>query len=69
VRVAREHGGASVVSVADATAVVSLCRQIARDTELNEKLSKQALQLHQTLFNPDRLQDVFVQKITELVNG
>ena len=69
VRVAREHGGAAVVSVADAKAVVCLCREIARDTELNEKLSKQALQLHQTLFNPDRLQDVFVQKITELVNG
>src|SRR5580765_7343360 len=69
VRVAREHGGAAVVSVADAAAVVSLCRRIATDTELNEKLSKQALQLHQTLFNPDRLQNVFVQKITELVNG
>jgi hypothetical protein len=69
VRVAREHGGAAVVSAADATAVVSLCHNIARDTELNEKLSKQALQLHQTLFNPDRLQDVFVQKITGLVNG
>jgi len=69
VRLAREHGGAAVVSAADATAVVCLCRNIARDTELNEKLSKQALQLHQTLFNPDRLQNVFVQKITELVNG
>ena len=69
VRVAREHGGAAVVSTADATAVVCLCHEIARDTELNEKLSKQALQLHQTLFNPDRLQDVFVQKITELING
>jgi glycosyltransferase involved in cell wall biosynthesis len=69
VRVAREHGGAVVVSAADATAVVCLCHKIARDTELNEKLSKQALKLHQTLFNPDRLQDVFVQKITELVDG
>ena len=69
VRVAREHGGAAVVAAADATAVVCLCREIARDTDLNEKLSKEALQLHQTLFNPDRLQDVFVQKITELVNG
>jgi hypothetical protein len=69
VRVAREHGGAAVVSTPDATEVVCLCRKIARDTELNEKLSKEALQLHQTLFNPDRLQDVFVQKITELVNG
>src|SRR5215471_1907465 len=69
VRVAREHGGAAVVPAADPTAVVCLCHQIARDTELNEKLSKQALQLHQTLFNPDRLQDVFVQKITQLING
>lgn len=69
VRVAHEHGGAAVISVADSTAVVWLCRKIARDRELNEKLSKQALQLHQTLFNPDRLQDIFVQKITELVNG
>jgi glycosyltransferase involved in cell wall biosynthesis len=69
VRVAREHGGAAVVSADDATAVICLCREIAKDTALNEKLSKQALQLHQTLFNPDRLQDVFVQKITELVNG
>jgi glycosyltransferase involved in cell wall biosynthesis len=69
VRVAREHGGAALVSAADPTAVVCLCRKIARDTELNEKLSKQALQLHQTLFNPDRLQDIFVQKITGLVNG
>jgi hypothetical protein len=69
VRVAREHGGAAVVSAADATAVVCLCRKIARDTELNEKLSKQALQLHQTLFNPDRLQDIFVSEIDKLVHN
>ena len=67
VRVAREHGGAAVVSAADATAVVCLCHKIARDTELNEKLSKQALQLHQTLFNPDRLQAIFVGEIEKLV--
>jgi hypothetical protein len=69
VRVAREHGGAAVVSAVDATAVVSLCHRIAGDRELNEKLSAEALQLHETLFNPDRLQNLFVQKITELVNG
>jgi hypothetical protein len=69
VRVAREHGGAAVVSSADATAVVSLCHKIAGDRELNEKLSREALHLHHTLFNPDRLQNVFVEKITELVNG
>jgi hypothetical protein len=69
VHVARTHGGAAVVSSSDADKVVALSRQIAADSALNEKLSNEALQLHQTLFNPDRLQDVFVQKITELVNG
>jgi hypothetical protein len=69
VRVARKHGGAAVVSSSDADAVVALCRQIAANKVFNEKLSKEALHLHQTLFNPDRLQDVFVQEITELVDG
>jgi glycosyltransferase involved in cell wall biosynthesis len=69
VRVARRHGGAAVVSSSDADAVVTLSRQIAADSALSRKLSNEALQLHQTLFNPDRLQDVFVQKMTELVNG
>src|SRR5205814_338683 len=69
VRVARKQRGAAVISVNDAGAVVALCRQIAGDYALNEKLSKEALHMHQTLFNPDRLQDVFVQRITEWVNG
>ena len=69
VRVARKHGGAAVVSSSDADAVVALSRQIAADSALSKKLSNEALQLHQTLFNPDRLQDIFVQKITELVDG
>lgn len=69
VRVARKHGGAAIVSSSDADAVVSLCRQIAADSALSEKLSNEALQLHRTLFNPDRLQNIFVQKITELVDG
>jgi len=69
VRVARKHGGAAVVSSSDADAVVALCREIAANSELSKKLSQEAMQLHQTLFNPDRLQDVFVQKITELVDG
>ena len=68
-RVAKKHGGAAVVSNSDAGAVVALSRQIAADSALSRKLSDEAMQLHQTLFNPDRLQDVFVQKITELVNG
>jgi hypothetical protein len=67
VRVTRRHGGAAVISTDDAGAVVSLCRQIAGDTALNEELSKQALQLHRTLFNPDRLQAIFVGEIENLV--
>jgi hypothetical protein len=37
------------------------------NTELKEKLSKQALQLHQTLFNPERLQEIFVSEIEKLI--
>src|SRR6478609_7409777 len=69
VRLARKHGGAAVISKSDADGVVALSRQIAADSALSGKLSDEALQLHQTLFNPDRLQDIFVQKITGLVNG
>src|SRR5438477_3070075 len=69
VRVARKHGGAVVVNQDDADAIVSACRQIATDSALSGKLSHEALQLHQTLFSPDRLQDIFVQKLTELVDG
>jgi len=69
VRFARNHGGAAVVSTSDADAVVALSRQIAADSALISKLSNEALQLHQTLFNPDRLQEVFVHKMTELING
>jgi hypothetical protein len=67
VRVAREHGGAAVVTTADPGAVVSLCHQIAADPALNDELSKPALRLHQTLFNPDRLQAIFVGEIEKVV--
>jgi hypothetical protein len=66
VRVAREHGGAAVLPTADAGAVVSLSREIARDSALNEKLSEQALRLHETVFNPDRLQSIFASEIHKL---
>jgi hypothetical protein len=69
VRVAREHGGAAVVATKDPGAVVSLCRKIAADAALNEKLAKEALHLHQTLFNPDRLQAIFVGEIEKLITG
>jgi Glycosyl transferases group 1 len=69
VRVARKHGGAAVVSTPDAGAVVSACRHITGDSPLNEKLSKEALRLHETLFNPDRLQAIFVGEIEKLARN
>ena len=69
VRVVRNHGGAAVICTNDAQAVVVLCRNIAADTALNERLSKEALHLHHTLFNPDRLQEIFVSEIEKLVHS
>jgi hypothetical protein len=67
--VTRQHGGAAVVATDRSEAVVSVCRQLAGDTALTEKLSKEALRLHQTLFNLDRLQPIFVREIEKLVRS
>ena len=69
VRVTRKHGGALVVNQDDADAIVFACRQIAHDSAWREQLSQQARKLHQTLFNPDRLQKVFVSEIEKLVRS
>ena len=69
VRVAREHGGAMVVNKSDAEAIISACRQIARDEADRERLSRDARHLHEILFNPDRLQEVFVGEIEKLVRS
>jgi len=68
-RVARKHGGAVTVNLNDADAIVSACREIASDAALREQLSHEAKRLHQTLFNPDRLQEIFVNEIEKLVPG
>jgi glycosyltransferase involved in cell wall biosynthesis len=69
VRVARKHGGAVIVNQDDPDAIISACRQIAEDATWREQLSQQATQLHQTLFNPDRLQEIFVSEIEKLVRS
>jgi Glycosyl transferases group 1 len=69
VRVTREHGGAAVVATDRAEDVVSVCRQLIRDTALTETLSAEAQRLHHTLFNPDRLQAIFVGEIEKLVRS
>jgi glycosyltransferase involved in cell wall biosynthesis len=69
VRVARKHGGAVIVNQDDADAIVSACRQIAHDAAWREQLSHEATRLHQTLFDPDRLQTIFVSEIEKLVRN
>src|SRR4029077_13810706 len=66
-RLAREHGGAVAVDQNNAGAIVSVARQIAGNTAWREQLSQEATRLHQTLFNPDRLQKIFVGEIEQLV--
>jgi len=66
-RVARKHGGAVPVNEDSADAVVSACRQIAGNAAWSQELSQQATRLHQTLFNPERLQQIFVGEIEKLV--
>ena len=68
-RVARRDGGALVVNTPEAAAVVAAARKILREPETRDAFAQAALRLHQTLFNPDRLQSVFVGEIQSLVNG
>jgi glycosyltransferase involved in cell wall biosynthesis len=69
VRVARKHGGAVVVNEHDPEAIASASRQIACDAAWRERLSHEATRLHQTLFNPERLQAIFVNEIEKLVTS
>src|SRR5262245_16040641 len=69
VRVARKNGGAVVVNQNDPEAILSACRQIGEDARWREQLSQQATQLHQTLFNPERLQEILVSEIEKLVRS
>lgn len=66
VRVARREGGALVVNTPDAGAVVAAARKIASEPQTRESLAQQAKNLHQTLFNPGRLQEILVSEIEKL---
>jgi glycosyltransferase involved in cell wall biosynthesis len=68
-RVARKNGGAVVVNDDDPRAIVSTCRRIAEDGAWRKQLSDEATRLHQTLFNPERLQAIFVDEIEKLVGN
>jgi glycosyltransferase involved in cell wall biosynthesis len=69
VRVARKNGGAVIVSDDDPEAIVAACRRIAEYAAWREQLLQEARRLHQTVFNPERLQAIFVDEIEKLVGA
>jgi hypothetical protein len=69
VRVVEKHGGAILVTQPEADAVVNACHQLNQHAAVRDDIARQAQHLHQTLFNPNRLQSIFVtemEKITQL---
>jgi len=66
VRVARRDGGALVVNKPVANEVLDACRKIATEPQIRKSHIQQARYLHEELFNPDRLQDVFVRQLEKL---
>ena len=68
VRVVHRDGGAFVVNKPEANEVVAACCKIAREEPVKRALVKQALALNRMLFNPDKLQEVFVAQIQALAN-
>jgi glycosyltransferase involved in cell wall biosynthesis len=69
VRVVRGDGGALLVSTPEPDEVVAAARKILCEPQTRETLAQQARQLHQTAFNPDRLQDILAREIEALGRG
>lgn len=69
VRVAHKNGGAIIVSKNNPEAIVSACRRLASDAAWRKQTSDEATRLHQTLFNPERLQAIFVNEIEKLLGN
>lgn len=66
-KVVRRNGGAMMVDKLDANEVVAACRKLAADLPVRESLASQARRLNLGLFNPERLQGIFVREIEAVV--
>lgn len=64
--VVRKHGGALPVNQPEAQEVAAACQRLAGDPALRDRLAAEARHLHATLFNPERLQGIFVAEIERL---
>lgn len=68
VQLTKNNGGAAVVTAPDPERILEICRRLATNVAYRQELAAEAKRLHDTLFDPDRLQGIFVreiQKITE----
>lgn len=68
-KVVRRDEGAMLVDKLDASEVVAACRKLAANLPVRESLASQAGRLNRGLFNPDRLQNVFVTEMEKLVSS
>jgi hypothetical protein len=68
-RVARREQGALVVSRPDPRGVVAAAESLANSPAEVSHYAAAAGRLHETVFNPDRLQRLFVDRMTALVHA
>jgi hypothetical protein len=66
-RLAEREDGAIVVNDPKPNAVVDEIQKLQGDLKLTERYASASRRLHETVFNPDRLQNIFVGEITKLI--
>ena len=66
VSVVETHGGAIVIPTPDAAEVAKAARSLATDSALHDRMAAEATRLHETLFNPERLQGIFETELRRL---
>jgi glycosyltransferase involved in cell wall biosynthesis len=66
VELVRERGGAFIVDKPDTGLILRACKDILLDNNLKIKLINEADNLYQTIFNPERLQAIFVKEINKI---
>jgi len=69
VQVAKREAAAVIVDDAAASRVVTIVAELAKSPPDLARFSEAARHINENLFNPDRLQDVFVKEISALVRS
>jgi glycosyltransferase involved in cell wall biosynthesis len=64
-RLARRENAAVVIASGKAADVVAALRELKSDPEKSARLSQASRRLHETIFNPERLQGILIRQIEE----